>query len=52
MMKSTQKKRDLRSYLAPESELVLLPLGEALCQTSGNLPGVDEEDAGIGSWGA
>lgn len=51
MKKNNYLIEPVRSYAAPAMEEAALPAAEALCQ-SGNLPGVEEEDAGFSNWGA
>lgn len=41
----------LREYRTPESELVTMYAGMTLCDASGNLPEVQEEDPGFSEWG-
>lgn len=37
-------------YHTPETECTPWPLGYVLCQTSGGLDGLVEEDSGIDNW--
>ena len=40
----------LRGYRTPQAEIANLPLSMAICDTSGDLVDIDEEDAGL-VWG-
>ncbi len=40
-----------RGYAAPEMDQVEFPLAIALCELSGDLVDIGEEDAGIENWG-
>ena len=40
-----------RGYAAPEMELAELPPVISLCELSGDLVDIGEEDAGIENWG-
>ena len=40
-----------RGYAAPEMDLAELPLAISLCELSGDLVDIGEEDAGIENWG-
>ena len=40
-----------RGYAAPEMDQVEFPLAVALCELSGDLVDIGEEDAGIENWG-
>jgi hypothetical protein len=41
----------LREYRTPEMELAVMFAGATLCEASGNLPQVQEEDPGFSEWG-
>ncbi|MBR3074447.1 MAG: hypothetical protein IKH11_01650 [Bacteroidales bacterium] len=40
-----------REYRTPEIELAVMSAWATLCEASGNLPQVQEEDPGFSEWG-
>ena len=40
----------LREYRTPEMELVTLPVAGSICETSGDLEDIVEDDSGIIVW--
>lgn len=51
MKKKSFNATALREYRAPEMELAVMSAGGTLCEASGNLPEVQEEDPGFSEWG-